>query len=340
VIHVKISDFWHRDQRRVPATRNSVRNGELGRDDYNDAELNMIIADSCGDDNAWCRDDPYHIDLAHASLNQFVKNGVEVGDMDPQHWGNRRVTWEFIPAPDYSGDIRIGFLQGAQTWWTAIAVSNLENGVHGGWSTSPRGLGRGRDEGDMGSRSSSNPLQPAGIDYRIRVRDIEDTLINEGRGVQLLAARLLREPVRQAYTEVPYTTSDDTAETEPAAETEPVAETGASGASVSASAPANGAGEVCQAVFTRTGQWDGGFQGEVTVTAGSTSVQDWTVELDFADGQRISQVWNVGSTTEGSKVTARNASFNGGLAAGTSTRLGLVGEGRAPPGPKVSCRAK
>ena len=34
------------------------RNGAYVADKYNGAVLNMIVADSCGDPNGWCRDDP------------------------------------------------------------------------------------------------------------------------------------------------------------------------------------------------------------------------------------------------------------------------------------------
>src|SRR4051812_45582699 len=61
------------------------RNGSFVADAYNDATLPMVVADSCGDSNAWCRDDPYHLNLAKASLNRFARNGTAVGDMYPDH---------------------------------------------------------------------------------------------------------------------------------------------------------------------------------------------------------------------------------------------------------------
>ena len=76
------------------------RNGSWVSDQYNGATLDMVVADSCDDGNAWCKDDPYHVDLAQASLNQFVLNGQPVGNMYPDHWNNRQVTWQFIPAPE------------------------------------------------------------------------------------------------------------------------------------------------------------------------------------------------------------------------------------------------
>jgi hypothetical protein len=81
------------------------------------ATLDFVVADSCDDGNAWCKDDPYHVDLAQASLNQFVLNGQPVGNMYPDHWNNRQVSWQFIPAPNYTGDIKIGAIQGAQPYW-------------------------------------------------------------------------------------------------------------------------------------------------------------------------------------------------------------------------------
>jgi hypothetical protein len=53
------------------------------------------------------------------------------GDMYPSHWNNRQVTWQFISAPGYTGDISIGAIQGAQPYWPAIAISHLPNGIHG-----------------------------------------------------------------------------------------------------------------------------------------------------------------------------------------------------------------
>ena len=58
-------------------------------DSYSGAVLDMLVADCCPDANAWCRDSRYHLDLATASLNLFVKNSVAVGDMNPDHWNNQ-----------------------------------------------------------------------------------------------------------------------------------------------------------------------------------------------------------------------------------------------------------
>jgi hypothetical protein len=100
------------------------------------------------------------------------------------------------------------------------------------------------------------------------------------------------------------------------------------------------AGAGCAATYTSAGQWAGGFQGEVRVSAGTTAIRSWAVTLTFADGQRISQAWNAVLSTSGAAVTARNESYNGALAAAASTTFGFVGTwtGTNTP-PAVTCTA-
>ncbi len=154
----------------------------------------MVVADSCDDDNAWCKDDPYHVDLAQASLNQFVLNGQPVGNMYPaleQPAGD----WQFSPAPGYTGDINIGAIQGAQPYWPAIAISHLPNGIHGvqyyangAWATRHDGQRHGRrlhHRADDRGRDAGHPVRDPG--HR-RVRQPGQ----QRRGVQLRPARGLR----------------------------------------------------------------------------------------------------------------------------------------------------
>ena len=89
-IRVKVGDYCTGVNDGAP-NQPFCRNGSWVADEYNGATLDMIIADSCGDSNAWCRDDPYHIDLAHASLNQFVLNGSQVGDLDSYNHYNYKM---------------------------------------------------------------------------------------------------------------------------------------------------------------------------------------------------------------------------------------------------------
>jgi hypothetical protein len=183
------------------------RNGSWITDQYNGATLDMIVADSCQDGNAWCRDDPYHIDLTRPSLNQFVKNGQPVGNMDPDFWNNRHVSWEFESAPNYSGDIQIGFLQGANAYWSAISITHLANGIHGidyyqngSWIKAPM-------DSDMGNDYVILPTVAAGTSYQIKVYDATDQLINNGRIYNFSYPTSCGTSCPAQYLAITYTTS-------------------------------------------------------------------------------------------------------------------------------------
>ncbi|MFD0744209.1 cellulose binding domain-containing protein [Phytohabitans flavus] len=73
------------------------------------------------------------------------------------------------------------------------------------------------------------------------------------------------------------------------------------------------------------GQWQGGFQGEVRVTAGSAAISGWTVTWAFPSGQSVNQSWNAQVSSSGANVTARNMTYNGNLGAGASATFGFIG---------------
>lgn len=147
-------------------------------DQYSGATLYMIVADACADGNAWCRDSRYHLDLATNSLNQFEINGQPVTDMYPTHFNNREISWEFVEAPNYSGDIAIYFMQGAQQYWPAIMINHLQNGiskveqkVNGSWVN----VSMNSDMGQAFILPNTNPP------FTIRIYDASGSLINHGR---------------------------------------------------------------------------------------------------------------------------------------------------------------
>jgi mannan endo-1,4-beta-mannosidase len=80
----------------------------------------------------------------------------------------------------------------------------------------------------------------------------------------------------------------------------------------------------CTATYSVQNSWPGGFQGGVTVTAGSAAISSWTVTWTFANGQAVTQFWSTAITSSGSSVTAKNVSYNGSLAAGASTTFGFL----------------
>ncbi|GAA2335668.1 cellulase family glycosylhydrolase [Dactylosporangium salmoneum] len=106
--------------------------------------------------------------------------------------------------------------------------------------------------------------------------------------------------------------------------------------SSSPSAPSKG----CTATYSVVGQWPDGFQGDVKVTAGSAAITAWTVTWTFPNGQAVTQAWNATVTSSGSAVTARNVSYNGGLAAGASTNFGFLASWTGTNGtPTLACTA-
>ncbi|MFJ8135179.1 cellulose binding domain-containing protein [Streptomyces sp. NPDC096013] len=82
----------------------------------------------------------------------------------------------------------------------------------------------------------------------------------------------------------------------------------------------------CTVTYRITNQWSGGFQADVQVTnTGSTAWNGWSLGWSFADGQRIGQLWNADYTQSGATVTAKNVSWNGTVAAGSSVGFGFTG---------------
>jgi lysophospholipase L1-like esterase len=95
----------------------------------------------------------------------------------------------------------------------------------------------------------------------------------------------------------------------------------------------------CAATYKLTGQWNDGFQGEVSVrNAGTASTSRWTATFSFANGQRVTQAWNATVTQNAAAVTARDAGWNGALAPGATATFGFLGSwSGANATPTVSC---
>jgi lysophospholipase L1-like esterase len=94
----------------------------------------------------------------------------------------------------------------------------------------------------------------------------------------------------------------------------------------------------CSATYRIAGQWPGGFQGEVTVTNGSTAISAWSVRWTYANGQTISQSWSSTLVTGAPNVQFRNAAWNGSLGAGASTTFGFIGSWNGTnTAPTVTC---
>ncbi|MDT0531969.1 cellulase family glycosylhydrolase [Micromonospora sp. DSM 115977] len=96
----------------------------------------------------------------------------------------------------------------------------------------------------------------------------------------------------------------------------------------------------CTAAYRIVGQWPGGFQGEIRITAGNAAISGWTVTWALASGQAVNQAWNATVTTSGSAVAARNVSYNGSLGPGADTVVGFLGSWSGTnPVPPLTCTA-
>ncbi|MEU7910337.1 glycoside hydrolase family 6 protein [Microbispora bryophytorum] len=88
----------------------------------------------------------------------------------------------------------------------------------------------------------------------------------------------------------------------------------------------------CTAVYKVVSSWQGGFQGEITVTgAGTSAINNWTVSWTMPGGQSITQSWNANLTGSSGSVSASNVSWNGSLAPGASTAFGFLGNSSGTP---------
>jgi chitin-binding protein len=99
--------------------------------------------------------------------------------------------------------------------------------------------------------------------------------------------------------------------------------------------PASGG---CTATYALSSQWSGGYQGNVTVTAGAAAIRTWQVTLTYGSAPALQQAWNASATVSGNALVATNASYNGALSAGASTSFGFIASGTATT-PTVACTA-
>nr|MDT0659769.1 cellulose binding domain-containing protein [Micromonospora sp. DSM 115978] len=86
----------------------------------------------------------------------------------------------------------------------------------------------------------------------------------------------------------------------------------------------------CSAAYRTVNSWPGGYQGDVTVRAGTSPINGWTVRWSAVPA--ITQVW--GGILSGGSV--RNASWNGSLAPNATTTFGFIANG-SPATPALTC---
>jgi chitin-binding protein len=96
----------------------------------------------------------------------------------------------------------------------------------------------------------------------------------------------------------------------------------------------------CTATYRVTNSWQGGFQAEVTVTAGSVATRTWVVHWNYAAGQTVTNIWNGSLLAPGPHVMVGNAAWNGALAVNGTTTFGFLGSSSGSnPAPALTCTA-
>ncbi|MFN8076050.1 MAG: cellulose binding domain-containing protein [Kineosporiaceae bacterium] len=345
--------------------------GSFVSDQYNGATLDFLVADSCGDPNGWCRDDPFHLDLAKDSIDKFVKDGKPVGDLLEKAWGNRHISWSFIEAPNYTGDIKIGFTQGSQKWWTRVAITRLPNGIHSLEYWNGTAWVKAANSNDMGQSFLISPTASGGTDFKVRITDVNDQYLFGGREYSFSLPASCGNQCSAPNTFVDYTTSGGTSSPTPTTSSpkpsttspEPTTssptttkksttkkastkkktskkpvitkkcKTGKNGKKTCKTITVK-KGATCAASVT-TSRWNSGFQSVVAVQAGDEDVSSWTVTALYPSGQRVTQSWGARVAGAGNTVAATS----GALAAGSVTSFGLIGTAAAAGTPTLTCSA-
>ena len=95
----------------------------------------------------------------------------------------------------------------------------------------------------------------------------------------------------------------------------------------------------CTAELGIANSWPGGFQAEVTVTAGAAAISGWTTSFTLPSGTTVAQLWSGDQSGTPSGVTVSIMPWNGTLGAGQSTAYGFIGSGTPPAQGPVTCTA-
>ncbi|MFF9202638.1 cellulase family glycosylhydrolase [Streptomyces sp. NPDC014986] len=97
-------------------------------------------------------------------------------------------------------------------------------------------------------------------------------------------------------------------------------------AAVTVTTSSGGATGGCEVGYRVTGEWPGGFQGEVTVrNTGASGVDGWTLRWTFPAGQRITNMWGGTPAQSGAEVSVTSASYTAAIPASGSVTLGFTG---------------
>ncbi len=104
--------------------------------------------------------------------------------------------------------------------------------------------------------------------------------------------------------------------------------------------PTTAGSGACSASYSTVSAWQGGFEGQITVTnTGPSALHGWNLGWTFPGDQEISSLWNGNDTQSGAAVTVSNASYDGSVAPGATVTVGFTAtnSGDTAPGITISC---
>lgn len=82
----------------------------------------------------------------------------------------------------------------------------------------------------------------------------------------------------------------------------------------------------CSVGYRVVGEWQGGFQGEITIrNTGTAAINGWTLGFSFANGQTVSNMWGGTPTQNGAAVSVAPASYTSTIPAAGSVTVGFIG---------------
>ncbi|MGS2585893.1 cellulase family glycosylhydrolase [Streptomyces hebeiensis] len=86
-----------------------------------------------------------------------------------------------------------------------------------------------------------------------------------------------------------------------------------------------GPGSGCAVGYRVVGEWNGGFQGEITIrNTGTAAITDWSLAFAFANGQVITTMWGGTPRQTAAAVTVTPAPYTATIPAGGSVALGFL----------------
>jgi mannan endo-1,4-beta-mannosidase len=84
-------------------------------------------------------------------------------------------------------------------------------------------------------------------------------------------------------------------------------------------------GGACAVGYRAVGEWQGGFQGEITIrNTGAAAISGWTLGFTFADGQTVSNMWGGTPTQNGGTVSVTPASYTSTIPTAGSVTVGFI----------------